>query len=1390
MYNPYQQQGYQQQGYGYQAPQQQAGQAAQPGLFTPGLQSQQTGFHPQQFQPQQTGFQPQTGFQNQSGFQAQQTSFQPQQMSFQSQQTGFQPQQTSFQPQQTGFQPVQAQQTGFIQPQQTGFNKAAANTDKNAELSIPAIRLSFITAADQSKFENLFRTAVPKGEQSISGDSARDILLRSGLQPVTLAEIWSLSDTNKSGALLFPEFALALHLCNLSLKGEPLPGYLPEKMRNEVQSFVDTISFAVPDDPPKILANTPFSLFASSEPPKNDWMAPQGTGYNPQPSGYAPPTTSFVSQPTGGFNAAPLASQLTGGAGLVPLQPQQTAGLIPAQKTGPLQTQGTGFQALGTGLLAPQGTGFQPQLPPQRTGPLQQQGTGFQPQLQQQTTGFQPQFQPQQTSFQPQQTGPLQSQPTGRPGQWGFVATPTGGIPGLNAMEQHFLPTSQLSSNNLQNAMGGSLSTNVGWAITKQEKSIYDGIFNAWDSSRKGYMDGEVAIDIFGKSGLARPDLESIWTLSDGSNRGKLNKDEFAVAMHLVYRRLNGFDLPLRLPPELVPPSTKYLQDSVDSLKNSLKGGVNKPKASSAPSRGKTDGTRFKNDDDNTGYVSNSRHRRRSTTEDEPKSSVKSSRDKDLSIEDLKKLIREKQILLDATDAEDNDSSYANKQQEAQYQQQIEALKPKIREFQAQLDKLSVGGGSSSEKKQLLERLNFLTRDQVPGLISKVHQVNNAIASSKIELFKLRLLKDNPTWQPDNSVADIVGTGPNGTVTDLDRRKHKSKQLLKQRMAALTGKSVPSGENKDLSLKLEQETEQANKEKDGQVAIINDIESSIKELEEGAAGYLQVSAKTEVGASKWEKGQDVSGNVASFIRELGEFSKANTQPQAVPVRKETRAPQEMPKTASPQITGGSNGSGTYTTPEERSAYIKAQAERRMNERLAKLGISRNRANSSFNGSPVEKPVLLRETSSKSVKPIEEQPKKTEPIEVQPETNNEEAPTKTGKTVESSDDDDEEYAALMKQKQEMEVREQERKLKKKQDKEARLAKLKKEMEAMKNKKDDSSDDDGEPVMLVPTYTLSSTNKASPVVSKPETTAPVVQRATETAAESPSATKQPPHDSNPFAKKNGAGPMAGRNNTNPFFKLENKVPEFDPKKAEAQRASQRGLGGDDWSDDEENSSDDEGPNRAGAAKLASLLFGGMAPPVARTTDTALEEKKEETPKVSAPPGVETSVSVPPVAETAPVESRIDFPTADSDGTDDDFSTPPPLPSGELALALPPPPVAPPIPSVEPLIVGAPSIPAEAPPLPESVPPPPPPVPSFAPPLPGNAPPPPPPPPPAGDFGDPAPPPPPPPPTSNDAPPARAPDIGALLTQITGGKTLKRVDESQQRIADGSTVGRVVD
>ena len=59
------------------------------------------------------------------------------------------------------------------------------------------------------------------------------------------------------------------------------------------------------------------------------------------------------------------------------------------------------------------------------------------------------------------------------------------------------------------------------------------------------------------KSKLPNNVLGKIWKLSDVDKDGMLDADEFALAMHLMNVKLDGFDLPQELPDHLVPPSKK-----------------------------------------------------------------------------------------------------------------------------------------------------------------------------------------------------------------------------------------------------------------------------------------------------------------------------------------------------------------------------------------------------------------------------------------------------------------------------------------------------------------------------------------------------------------------------------------------------------------------------------------------------------------------------------------------------------------------------------------------------------------------------------------------------------------------------------------------------------------
>jgi actin cytoskeleton-regulatory complex protein PAN1 len=180
----------------------------------PGMAPQVTGMPmqqaPQQLQPQFTGFPgqgpPQQSFQTgappmPSIPQQFQQQFQQQQQQQQQSLPQIQP------PQPTGFSAPPSAASApapapMQKPQPTGFSEMAASFQtggipkpkgrrpEKPSNKIPNIRLSFITAPDQAKFETLFKSAVGDDQTTMTGEKARELLLRSRLDGDSLSHIW------------------------------------------------------------------------------------------------------------------------------------------------------------------------------------------------------------------------------------------------------------------------------------------------------------------------------------------------------------------------------------------------------------------------------------------------------------------------------------------------------------------------------------------------------------------------------------------------------------------------------------------------------------------------------------------------------------------------------------------------------------------------------------------------------------------------------------------------------------------------------------------------------------------------------------------------------------------------------------------------------------------------------------------------------------------------------------------------------------------------------------------------------------------------------------------------------------------------------------------------
>ncbi|MBN3318813.1 EPS15 factor, partial [Atractosteus spatula] len=108
----------------------------------------------------------------------------------------------------------------------------------------------------------------------------------------------------------------------------------------------------------------------------------------------------------------------------------------------------------------------------------------------------------------------------------------------------------------------------VQWVVSPADKAKYNDIFMKTDKDKDGLVSGPEVRDIFLKTGLPSATLAKIWELCDTSDAGKLNKEQFALALYLINQKLaKGIDPPQALTPEMLPPSDRLLhQGTLSSL--------------------------------------------------------------------------------------------------------------------------------------------------------------------------------------------------------------------------------------------------------------------------------------------------------------------------------------------------------------------------------------------------------------------------------------------------------------------------------------------------------------------------------------------------------------------------------------------------------------------------------------------------------------------------------------------------------------------------------------------------------------------------------------------------------------------------------------------------------
>ena len=289
----------------------------------------------------------------------------------------------------------------------------------------------------------------------------------------------------------------------------------------------------------------------------------------------------------------------------------------------------------------------------------------------------------------------------------------------------------------------------------------------------------------------------------------------------------------------------------------------------------KQDATVYRFNDNEVGYRSSARRRggpssASSLSTRSPSPSFPAEVSKGDEIQRLRKEIREKQILLDAIDIRDEASQDDDAQLDRRDRQDADDLYRRVRRLQDEIDSLPNAStrslDSGADKRALRRQLQSLS-DRLPQLASDVRDTEKRIAEAKLRLFRMRDAKQHPG-------ATITGTGPNGEITEGDRRKAKANALLQARMAALTGKPTPatSDDFEGAARRLAGETEQVKREREENERMIQGIEESAEQLNEGLERSLKDEGKGgdqgDHERRRWEEGLGVEDEVRDFIFDL------------------------------------------------------------------------------------------------------------------------------------------------------------------------------------------------------------------------------------------------------------------------------------------------------------------------------------------------------------------------------------------------------------------------------------------------------------------------------------------------------------------------------------------
>uniref|UniRef100_A0A0F7ZB93 Epidermal growth factor receptor pathway substrate 15 n=1 Tax=Crotalus adamanteus TaxID=8729 RepID=A0A0F7ZB93_CROAD len=131
-------------------------------------------------------------------------------------------------------------------------------------------------------------------------------------------------------------------------------------------------------------------------------------------------------------------------------------------------------------------------------------------------------------------------------------------IPGVGQSVPPSTPNKECNQSLLPVSLLPSTSSVIQWVVSPADRIKYHEIFLKTDMDMDGFVSGVEARELFLKTGLPSALLAHIWALCDTQDCGKLSKEQFALAFHLINQKLTkGIDPPQVLTTDMIPPSER-----------------------------------------------------------------------------------------------------------------------------------------------------------------------------------------------------------------------------------------------------------------------------------------------------------------------------------------------------------------------------------------------------------------------------------------------------------------------------------------------------------------------------------------------------------------------------------------------------------------------------------------------------------------------------------------------------------------------------------------------------------------------------------------------------------------------------------------------------------------